>query len=459
MWRWRHGGWPAAALILVAVAGMAAVLIADWPGHFPPDAISELAQGRSGVFNLWHPPVTAWLLGMADRLSPDAAGFIVLDAALFFASLAGFAFTSRPGWPAVVTLALIAASPLALIYQGLVVKDVLFANATVAAFAALAWAAKLWDRPPVRLVLIVLALAFLVLAGLVRQNGALVAAVGCATLAAIAASKARRRRRVPSFAIAGAASALLVTAGVMAADLAFIARSDREPEEARQWMSLQVYDLAGEVRREPALPLNVLDRKAPALASFVRRQAAPAYDVTRADPILGLKAWKQSVATPTPWIGRQWRATALASPGLYLRARSAAFWQVLATPRVDACAPVLVGVDPGDPGMLAAAGLAARDTDRDDWDGDYAAAFLGTPVFSHLAWGGLALVLLLLAARDVARGRRPEMVATIGLIAAAVIFSASFFAISLACDYRYLYLLDVAAMAALVQRLSARGGS
>jgi hypothetical protein len=108
--------------------------------------------------------------------------------------------------------------------------------------------------------------------------------------------------------------------------------------------------------------------------------------------------------------------------------------------------------------MLAAAGLAARDTDKDDWDGDYAAAFLGTPVFSHLAWGGLALVLLLLAARDVARGRRPEMVATIGLIAAALVFAASFFVISLACDYRYLYFLDVAAMAALVQRLSARGG-
>lgn len=123
---------------------------------------------------------------------------------------------------------------------------------------------------------------------------------------------------------------------------------------------------------------------------------------------------------------------------------------------MDACAPVLVGVDPGNPRMLAAAGLAARDTDKDDWDSDYATAFLGTPVFSHLAWGGLALILLALAARDVAAGRRPEMIATIGLIAAALIFSASFFVISLACDYRYIYFVDVAAMAALVQRLSPR---
>lgn len=441
--------------MVVAIAGLAAVLIADWPGHFPPDAISELAQGRSGVFNLWHPPVTAWLLGLADRVSPDAAGFIVLDAALFFGSLAAFAFTGRPGWPAVLVLALIAASPLALIYQGLVVKDVLFADACVAAFAALAWAAKLWDRPAARFALIALALVFLILAALVRQNGVLVAAVGCVTVAAIAAIEAQRRWRLRSFAIAGAASALIVTAAVMAANGAFIAHSDGQPEEARQWMSLQVYDLAGEVRRDPALPLTVLDHKAPGLAAFVRGQAAPAYDVTRADPLLGLAAWKSRVARPTSWIGRQWRASALASPGLYLRTRWGAFWQALATPRVDACAPVLVGVDPGNPKMLAAAGLAARDTDKDDWDGDYASAFLKTPVFSHLAWGALALILLALAARDLAARRRPEMIATVGMIAAALVFAASFFVISLACDYRYLYFVDVAAMAALVQRLAA----
>ncbi len=192
MGRRRQRRWPAAALILVAIAGVAAVLITNWPGHFPPDAIFQLAQGRSGVFNLWHPPVTAWLLGLADRVSPHAADFIVLNAVLFFASLTAMAFTGRPGWPAVVALALIAASPLVLIYQGLVVKDVLFANASVAAFAALAWAARLRQRPAARLVAIAVALAFLGLAALARQNGVLVAGVGCVTLAAIAATRANK---------------------------------------------------------------------------------------------------------------------------------------------------------------------------------------------------------------------------------------------------------------------------
>ena len=40
--------------------------------------------------------------------------------------------------------------------------------------------------------------------------------------------------------------------------------------------------------------------------------------------------------------------------------------------------------------------------------------------------------------------------AVIGLMLAALSFAASFFVISLACDYRYLYLLDLAALVGLV---------
>jgi hypothetical protein len=102
--------------------------------------------------------------------------------------------------------------------------------------------------------------------------------------------------------------------------------------------------------------------------------------------------------------------------------------------------------------MLRAAGLTARETDKDDWDSDYATAFLDTPFFSHITYAVLAVSLLFLAARDLARGESPELAATAGLLVSAFAFSASFFVISLACDYRYLYFLDVAAMAALAQR-------
>jgi hypothetical protein len=42
----------------------------------------------------------------------------------------------------------------------------------------------------------------------------------------------------------------------------------------------------------------------------------------------------------------------------------------------------------------------------------------------------------------------PGDTAVIGMLAAAFLFTASFFVISIACDYRYLYFLDLAALSA-----------
>ena len=118
---------PTRAFLAVAVLGLAACVIADWPGHFPPDAINQLAQGRAGVYNFWHPPVMAWMLGLADRIAPGAPLFFVFQAALFFAGLSALALVRGAGWWAVLLAALISGSPLVLVYQGLVHEDMLFA--------------------------------------------------------------------------------------------------------------------------------------------------------------------------------------------------------------------------------------------------------------------------------------------------------------------------------------------
>jgi hypothetical protein len=56
----------------------------------------------------------------------------------------------------------------------------------------------------------------------------------------------------------------------------------------------------------------------------------------------------------------------------------------------------------------------------------------------------LALLLLLLLAR---RGETTD-IAIAGLLAGALLFTASFAIVSIACDYRYLVFLDLAAMTA-----------
>ena len=47
------------------------------------------------------------------------------------------------------------------------------------------------------------------------------------------------------------------------------------------------------------------------------------------------------------------------------------------------------------------------------------------------------------------------VIATIGLLAAAFAYAGTFFPASVACDYRYFYFVDVAAMAGLIRRVAA----
>jgi hypothetical protein len=159
---------------------------------------------------------------------------------------------------------------------------------------------------------------------------------------------------------------------------------------------------------------------------------------------------------PDGWAGRQWTALITGHPLLYLRTRARVWLITLLTPPAGACPMVFTGVE-GDPSMLRRAGMAPRQTARDDWDSDYASAFLGTPLFSHLAYGLLIIVLLILEARRWRRGEaRADAIVTVAMMASALAFAASFFVISIDCDYRFLYFLDAAAMAAAVRWAASR---
>src|SRR5471030_2264217 len=81
--------------------GFVLALAVNLPGHLSYDSIVQLMQGRTGIYNTWHPPVMAWMLGIADALIPGAALFVVFDATLCFGALLSLLlFTTRkPYWP------------------------------------------------------------------------------------------------------------------------------------------------------------------------------------------------------------------------------------------------------------------------------------------------------------------------------------------------------------------------
>jgi hypothetical protein len=457
------GGNSRIAVAGVILLGYVASLAVNFPGHFPPDALWQLAQGRAGRYNTWHPPIMAWLLGLADRLHPGAWLFVLLTAALFYGGL--FALVALERRPRPVSLLLIAlwmVSPVVLIYQGVVLKDVLFANAALAGFAALAWAGRLWDSVLRRSALLAASLLLLTLAALARQNGFIPPLFAASALAAIVLDRPApsKRARIVRAGVWASVALALVAGGDVLATRALEAHADGRPENANHLKVLQVYDLAGAVRLDPALSLPILRESRPALERFLRDQAALHYRAAGADNLFALPDGAEMMIPPGAAAGQQWIGLIRSHPWLYLRTRTRVWWTTLTTPLSAGCPMIITGIDGGDPNVLAAAGLSARQNAKDEWDEDFASRFLGGPLYSHVFYGALLVVALTgLAVRWPRLGRDPARIVTAAMGLAALAFTASFFVVSIDCDYRFLYFLDIAAMACLTRLVASRPSS
>ena len=124
---------PRVAALAALALGLVVSLAMNLPGHMSYDSVLQLAQGRSGVYNNWHPPVMAWLLGLFDGLVRGTALFVVFDTLLIYGALAVLVCTApRTSWIAAPLILIWAMIPDGLIYPGIVWKDVLFASAAPA---------------------------------------------------------------------------------------------------------------------------------------------------------------------------------------------------------------------------------------------------------------------------------------------------------------------------------------
>jgi hypothetical protein len=420
-----HDTLPSRVAAAVLVIGFGVMLALNAPGQLSYDSVTQLADGRTGHYNTWHPPLMAWLLGVFDSLVPGTFLFLLFQSLLLLGGLLGLLALKPRGWLSAGVALLIVLTPQWLLYQGDIWKDMLFADAAIAGFAALAWHARRPHPAPA-----IVALLLLVLAAAVRQNGVVLLPVAAITLALI--TPGRRW-----WALAFLAVALVLVSGL---NLILASRSDGGDGAAAEIRLAQSYDLAGAFAREPDLSVPL----PPDLHRALRGPGARLYTPLRNDPFAADPALSKARSdAPDGAISTAWQALVLNHPWLYLKVRWADFAAVVTTPDSDVCHFATSGVT-GPPQLLRQLGLSVRNRTQDRALKSYARRFFGTPLFSHIAWGLLAIVLLIVLLRRPAPADR----AVAGLLAGALLFSLTFFFISIACDYRYLIFLDLAVMAA-----------
>jgi hypothetical protein len=434
---------PRQGVRAVAAAGLLAVLGANLPGHLSYDSVAQLYEGHFHVRETWGPALYAWVLGAFDRFVPGTALYVAVSAAIFFASLASLTdLRPRTRWLAAVVLALLVLTPQVIIYQGIVWKDVMFANCAVASTVLIAHAARRWDDARRRWLLLAVALVLMAAGTQVRQNGIIAGAFAAIAVGWLGAQGRWRRGLVWG---AGAFAALVVT-GWLETRLSEPPRAPRDTATSTGIHIVQTYDVIGAVALDPNYRLDILAAADPAAAKVVRERGRLDWSGRRVDFLDRDQAIQGPInAIPDPVWARQWLDLVTRHPALYLKVRLEDFRWVFFPPVIDLCLPVYVGVD-APVEKMAPLGLAHRFTQADAELNNYASWLLGTPVLEHLTWASVCLVLgiLFLWRRD-----RPD-IPMAALQFAGAAFAASFLIISIACDYRYLYFTDLAAIAGLV---------
>jgi hypothetical protein len=425
----------------ILVAGYAVTLAVNWPGHLEFDSIRQLLEGRRGLYSNWHPPIMSWMLGAFDAIVPGGALFVLFDATLAFGALLSLLWlVERPSWWAVPAALVAVALPQLFLFQAIVWKDVLFADALFAGFVALAHAAYRWRSPVARRWWLAAAVLILALAILSRQNGLIV--LPCAVLALTIA--VMRNSSWRNGIVAGAAFLFACGGLAFATNAALQVRAARVYAPIIQLEDLQLYDIGGMLKRDPAIRLDILDKERPALAEVLRTDGPRLYTPIGHDRLTDDPAIRRWILSSPEPVNRQWRALVLSHLGTWLAVRAQDFGWVFLSQHTRECLTYAVGVITI-PADLKAAKLSRRYDARDTWLNDnYGRPLLGSPVFSHpvfAAIGMIAFILLLWR-------RRPADIVMAGLLLAAFLFTLSFFVISIACQYRYLYALDVAAIGA-----------
>jgi len=422
-----------AAIAAQLAAGYALTLWIFYPGIMTYDAKYVYEDIAKGTMGDWQSPVMTWLWGVIDPVAPGAASMFLLIATSYWL---GFGLLSlvlaSQGKRSALLLPVLALLPPALVFVGIIWRDVLFATCWLLA-ASVAFAVA--DRSStVRLPAQILALALVAMGVLLRPNAVLAAPVLAAY--AIWPNGFSFRRTALLFVPA----AIVLFAIVQLVYYGALGATRQHPLQ-----SIMIFDLGGisHFAKENQYPVDWSDAEKTLLLNTCYQptqwdiywRLAPCDFVMR-------KVEREQGLFGTPAIPKAWMLALMHHPVAYLQHRVAFMWNFLAAENLTMwLADVEHPMRQVFPDRRAFVALVSVHD-----------ALKPTPLFRVGPWLMACIVLCSFSRR---RSGTREGAFVLGVCGSAAVYVASFLVVGVASDFRYGYWAVLAVLAGTAVALSA----
>lgn len=419
---------PRTLMISVAVllaAGFGLTLLIFYPGVMTYDAKFVYEDIAKGTMGDWQSPVMVWLWGVIDPIAPGAGSMFLLIAVTYWTGFGvlSLALASR-GKAGALLLPLLAMTPPAFAFAGIIWRDVLLATCWLLA-ATIAFAVSV--RPsPIRPAAQGLALLFLTLGVLLRPNALLAAPILAAYIVWLSRVSLRKTAilYVP---------AMIGLFGIV--QLAYYGILDAKRQHPLQ--TIMIFDLGGisHFTKQNQFPVTWSDTESAMLLNGCYQPTM--WDIywrlKPCDFVMG-KVERETGLFGTPAIPRAWLTAVLHHPVAYLQHRSAFMWNFLAADNLG-----MWTADVEHPMQRVFADRAAFNALVAAHD-----AIKPTPFLRAGFW---LLSCILVCGWSWRRSDPREASFALAVCGSATIYVVSFYALGVASDFRYGYWAVLAAIA------------
>jgi hypothetical protein len=406
-----------AAVAVLVAAGYGLTLAIFYPGIMTYDAKFVYEDIGKGVLGDWQSPVMTVLWGAIDPVAPGSASMFLLIATCYWLGFGLPAFTlARRSSRLTLLLPLLALLPPAIVFVGIIWRDVLFATSWLLAAAIVFAAADRGAR--LRVAAQALALALCMLGVLLRPNALIAAPILAAYIAWPAQMPFRRTAILFVPAVAGFfALVQVVYYGALGA-------TRQHPQQ-----SIMVFDLGGisHFARQNVFPVSWNEGETAQLLNscYQPTQWDIYWRIAPCDFVMR-KLEREQKLFGTPVITDAWARAVMHHPLAYLSHRAAFTWNFLAGSNLtmwvaDVEHPAQT-VFPDRPAFVVLV-----------WVHD---KLKPTPLFRTGTWLLLCIAVCGLAWR---RRATPEGAFAIGICGSAAVYVLTYFAIGVASDFRYGY--------------------